>query len=156
MRFGYNPLSCHHSDVPDTQPLHWGKGDFGIRAGIIAAIIAAIIAGIDYEITAAIALTQTATIVKTVNAVVSAEVVQGQGVLNQYLYCVIHILQQYIDLLAEKLAIVRYMSPLLYGPRFHLICLTPYEVHNATKAQHSWLNILKVHAHSNSSSILCF
>lgn len=51
VRFGYNPLSCHHSDVRGSQPLHWGKGDFGIRTGIIAAIIA----GIDYEITAAIA-----------------------------------------------------------------------------------------------------
>lgn len=93
---------------------------------------------------------------ETVNAVVSAEVVQGQVVLNQYLYCVIHILQQYIDLLAEKLAIVSDMSLLVYGTRFHLICVTPYEVHNATKAQNIWLNILKIPAHANSSSILCF
>ena len=70
--------------------------------------------------------------VKTLNDVVfkSAEVLQAQELLNQHLYQAIHILQQQIDLLAEELALVRDMSLLACDPRFHSICLTPYQVHN--------------------------
>jgi hypothetical protein len=59
-----HPLSCHHS-VPQThlQSLHWGKRDFGIAAAIIA--------GTAKATTAAVALIQTATMAKTVNAVKS-------------------------------------------------------------------------------------
>lgn len=49
----YHPLSCYHSDGPDSQPLHQGKRDFGITAAIIVATIA----DIDRETTAAVALT---------------------------------------------------------------------------------------------------
>lgn len=102
---------------------HWGKKDFGI--------IAAIITGIARPTTAAVALTQTATQAETINAVISksAEVLQAQQILNQHLYQVIYILQQ-IDLLAEELTLVRDMSLLARDPKFHSICLTPYQVHN--------------------------
>lgn len=36
----YLSLSCHHSDDPDSQPIHWGKKDFGITGAIITTIIA--------------------------------------------------------------------------------------------------------------------
>lgn len=71
-----------------------------------------------------------------VNAVVSkpAEVLQTQELLNQHFYQVIHILQQQINLLTEELALDRDMSLLACDLRFHSICLTYYQVHNATKA----------------------
>lgn len=81
----YHSLSCWHSDVPDSLITHTlGKKDFGIEAVIIVAIIA----GTAMEIIAAIALIQTATMAETVSEVISnsAEVLQGQEVLNQHLY----------------------------------------------------------------------
>ena len=83
-------------------------------------------------------MTQTAITAETVNAVVSksAEAPQVLEVLNQHLYQAIHILKQHIDSLAEELALVRDMSLLACDPRFHSICLTLYQVHNAaTEAQ---------------------
>ena len=82
----YHHLSCWHSDDPDSliTPTQ-GKRDFGITAVIIVAIIASI----SRVTAAAVALTQTATMVESVNAVVvskSAEAPQVQEVLNQHLY----------------------------------------------------------------------
>ena len=53
-----------------------------------------------------------------------------QEVLNQHLYQAIHILQQHIDLVAEELALVRNISLLACGSRFHSICLTLYQEHS--------------------------
>jgi hypothetical protein len=60
--------------------LHHGKRNFGITAAIIVAIIT----GIAGATTAAVALTQAATTVDTVNAVISksTEVLQSQEVLS--------------------------------------------------------------------------
>lgn len=82
---------------------------------------------------------------ETVNAAVSksAEVLQAQWVLNQYLYHGAHILQQQIDLLAEEVALVRDMALLPCVPRFHSICLTPYQVHNTTEARQQLAPYLK-------------
>lgn len=113
-----------------SQPLYQAKRDFSFTAAIIADTAGVTIA--------AGAFTQTATTLKTVNAVVSksAEMLQKQEVLNQQLYQAIHILQQ-IDLLAEELAFVRDL-------RFHTICQTPYQVHNTTEAQQQLAQYLKV------------
>ena len=87
----YHPLSCHHSDDPDS---------------LITAIPGKV--GLWYYSychcshhcrhfwgnTAAVALTQTAIIAETTNAIVSksAEALQAYEVLNQHLYQAIHIL----------------------------------------------------------------
>ena len=74
--------------------------------------IVAVIAGIARVTKAAVALTQTATTVEFVNAIVSrtAEVLQAQEILNEHLCQSIYILQQQIDFLASELALVRDMS----------------------------------------------
>lgn len=60
----------------------------------------------------------------------STEALQAQEALNQHLYEAIHILQQQIDWLAEES-----MSLLACDPKFHSICLTSYQVYNATEAR---------------------
>jgi hypothetical protein len=64
----FHSLLCHHSDGPDslTTPIP-GKSDFVVTAAVIAAIIA----GIAGATTAAVALTQTAAMAETINAVVT-------------------------------------------------------------------------------------
>lgn len=62
----------------------------------------------------------------------SAEVLHTQDVLSKHLYQAILILQQ-IDLLAEELFLVTDMSLLTCNPKCHSICLTSYQVYNATE-----------------------
>lgn len=71
----------------------------------------AVIAGIARVTKAAVALTQPATTVESVNVMVSrtAEVLQAQEVLNEHLFQSICILQQQIDFLVKELALVRDM-----------------------------------------------
>lgn len=81
-----------------------------------------------------VSLTQRATMVETLNQVItkSAEVLYAQEIINQHLNQAIHILKQQIDLWAEELTLLKDMSLLMFEPQYQAICLTPYKVFNTS------------------------